>query len=86
LKLTKDLIKALHIFIKVFGEGEGRRMKGYSTRKMIDYSQTRREKGLKYLVIFERHSLMALIGLLSFAYCFVVRLNIKNLWERWFLA
>jgi len=36
--LTKDLIEVLNMFMNIFRRGEERRMKGYSTREMIDYS------------------------------------------------
>jgi len=38
LRLTKDLIEVLNMFVNVFREEKEKRMKDYSTREIIDYS------------------------------------------------
>jgi len=55
-------------------------MKAKSTREMIDYPRTGGEKGLKQFLTLLSRSLTSLIGLLRFACCFMVSLEVAVLW------
>ena len=64
LRLVKSIVEALHMFMDILRGGQEGRVKGYSTREMINYPWTRREERIYYKL----HSAISLSILQQFSW------------------